>query len=163
MNIKKWFQTRELWLRWGIAGASICVLLFLFYLLVYFPTYRFFFEQNESDAILLLPTITGHLFPILSHFIVEGSSLASQFCPYTEEHCVYWMAEEIALEENKECVPWTSEGVSGCCAQLEMSPTTACVDRVEMGVFWGMSILLVLIYFIIGAGIGFVVQKRGKK
>ncbi len=44
-----------------------------------------------------------------------------------------------------------------------MSPTTACADRVEMGVFWGMSILLVLIYFIIGAGIGFFVQNRKKK
>src|SRR3989338_4756687 len=131
MNIKKWFQTRALWLRWGFIGASICILLFLFYLFAYFPMYRFFFEQEESDVILLLPTITGHIFPLLSHFIVEGSSLTSQFCPSTEQHCLYWMAEEffmsedfvaeeIAIEENRECIPWTSERVSGCCVDLEM-------------------------------------------
>ena len=136
--------------------------------------YRFFFEQEESDVILLLPTITGHIFPLLSHFIVEGSSLTSQFCPSTEQHCLYWiseeffmsedfMAEEIAIEENRECIPWTSERVSGCCVDLEMSPTTACADRVEMGVSLGMSVLLVFVYFVIGAGIGFVVQKRRKK
>lgn len=177
MKIKKWFQTRELWLRWGIIAASICLFLFLFYLFIYFPVYRFFFEQEESDAILLLPTITGHFFPFFSHFIVEGSSLTKQFCPYTEEHCImwvskeFWMSEEFLMDEelasavegNQECVPWTTfEGVSGCCAQSEMSPTTACADRVEIGVFWGMSILLVLLYFVIGAGIGFFVQKKWK-
>lgn len=111
MKIKKWFQTRELWLRWGIIAASVCLFLFLFYLFIYFPVYRFFFEQQESDAIFLLPTVTGHMFPLFSHFIVEGSSLTKQFCPYTEKHCTYWMAEEIAVEENRECVPWTSEGI----------------------------------------------------
>lgn len=163
MNLKKWFQTRELWLRYGIIGASLCIFLFLFYLFAYFPVYRFFFEQEESNAILILPTITGHIFPILSHFIVEGSSLTSQFCPSTEEHCVYWMSEEFALEENQACNPWISEGVSGCCVDLEMSPVTACADRVEMAVSLGMSVLLTFVYFVLGAGIGFVVQKRKKK
>ena len=163
MNIKRWFQTRQLWLRYGIIGASLCIFLFLFYLLVYFPIFGLIFEGEESDIILLLPTITGHFFPLFSHFIVEGSSLTNQFCPSTEEHCVYWMAEEIAVEENRECVPWISEGVSGCCAQLEMSPVAACADRVEMGVSLGMSALLVFVYFVIGAGIGFIVQKRWKK
>lgn len=162
-KIKNWFRTRPLPLRFGLIGVLLCIGLFLFYLLLYFPVYSFFFHDAESDAILLLPTITGHLFPFFSHFIVEGSSLTQQFCPYTEEHCLYWMAEEIAAEENKECVSWTSEGIAGCCVDVEMSPTAACADRVEMSVFLGSSIFLVLLYFIVGAGIGFVVQKRKKK
>ncbi|MEK6920708.1 MAG: hypothetical protein AABX82_02405 [Nanoarchaeota archaeon] len=178
MNIKKWFQTRERWLRYGIIAVFICILLFLFYLFIYFPVYRFFFEQNESDAILLLPTITGHMFPLFSHFIVEGNSLTPQFCSYTKENCLVWVSEEFwmseeflmseefasEVEENQECVPWTTfEGIPGCCARLEMSPTTACAERVEMGAFWGAVILLVLLYFLIGAGIGFFLQKRKKK
>ena len=164
MNIKKWFQSRELWLRWGIIAASICVLLFLFYLFVYFPVYRFFFEQEESNTILLFPTVTGHIFPILSHFIVEGTSLTNQFCAQTEEHCTSWVAKEIAEEENQECIPWTTfEGASGCCVNFETSPVTACADRVEISVFFGSGVLLVLIYFIIGAGIGFFIQKRKSK
>ncbi len=163
MNIKKWFQRRKLWLRGGIIGAIICILLFLFYILVYFPAFKVMYTGEEPDSVLLLPTITGHIFPLLSHFIVEGTSLTNQFCAQTEEHCISWMAKEIAEEENRECVLWTSEGIQGCCVEKEMSFTPICAERVEIGAFFGSGVLLVLIYFVIGAGIGFFIQKRRNK
>lgn len=159
INIK---LPKKPWLRGGIISAGICVLLFLFYLFVYFPIIeKVYSEQTASDGTLpawstTIPLVTGHLFPLFSHFIWPYSLL----CEFTESRCVSWAASDLAPN----CaVPWVEEGQQGCCLQLIKEPTSACEARSEMIGFGSLSLLLIAIYFVIGAGIGWFVGRRKKR
>ncbi len=167
MNPQKWFTSKELWLRGGMIGAVVCVILFLFYLFVYFPVIdtiyaeRLATEGSTPTWATAIPLVTGHFFPLFSHFIVEGYSVVPMFCEETESHCVSWVAEEYAPESGVLCtIPWTEEGIPGCCVRLIRTPTSACDKRVEEVGFFALVLMLIGIYFILGALIGWIVQKR---
>lgn len=159
MGLNKWFRSKKLWLRGGIAGALVCVLLFLFYLYVYTPILRSRYEDPKMlpSWAQVLPTVTGHFVPLLSGFIVPYGFL----CEFTEPTCANWKAGE--------CVnggaPWTMvdpsslKNTPGCCLEKTMQPTAACANLSEMIGFFGLAAILVVIYFIIGSAIGWIMQK----
>lgn len=147
------------WLRGGVIGAGICILLFLFYFFVYFPVIeQAYAEQIASEGTLpswatTIPTFTGHLFPLFSHFILPYGF----GCEFTESRCVHWAASDFAPN----CaVPWVEEGQQGCCLQLIKEPTPACEARSELISFVSLSLILLAVYFVIGAVVGWALNKR---
>ena len=152
MNIKKWFLSKTLWLRGGIFGVIICIILFLFNTFVYFPLIDNIYGGNLPQWALIFPMLSGHLFPLFSGFIVPYGFL----CKFTVPICTSWSA----FRESGS-VPWRLEtGESGYCAVQTMTPTNACANLSEMIGFWGLAILLLAAYFILGAIIGRVIEKR---
>jgi len=154
MNIKKWFRSKKLWLRGGIIGVIICFVLFLFNLFIYFPIINSAYGSMIPSEALILPTITGHVFPVLSMFIVPYGWL----CKFTEPTCAYWSAESAPG-----AIPWTMEGTPGYCIEQEMAPTPSCADLSDMIGFFGLILLLFIAYFVIGAIVGLIIQKRKAK
>ncbi len=145
---------RKIWskpyLRGGIIGIIICLILFLFNLYVYFPLVTNA-EGVVSSWALVPPLITGQLFPMLSIFIVP-------YGLFTEPTCVLWSAEY----SYPDCIPWETEGVQGCCQEQVMQPTAACDKLSDQIGFIGLSVLLFLAYFLVGALMGKYVGKMRK-
>ncbi len=154
MKINRWFTSKKLWLRGGMIGVIVCLALFLFNLFIYFPIINHVYGGMTPDGVLILPTITGHVFPILSIFIVPYGWL----CKFTEPTCVHWSAESAPG-----AIPWTMEGTPGYCVEQTMAPTSSCADLSEMVGFFGLILLLFDAYFAIGAIVGLVMQKRKTK
>jgi len=155
MKMKQRWKNFPLWLRGGLIGVGIFIALFFFYIYVYFPLV----ENNVGipNNALILPMITGHAFPILSHFFVPYGFL----CEFREEHCISWSSYYAINEESGSCVkPLVIEGVEGCCTTLTPQPTSFCASLSEKVGFFGMITLLLGIYFGIGAAIGKIIQKR---
>lgn len=140
------------YLKCGVIGIIICLILFLFNLYVYFPLVTDA-EGVVSNWALLPPLVTGHLFPLMSIFIVPYGL----FCEFTEPNCVLWSAGSVP-----NCVPWKMEGIQGCCQEQIMQPTTACADFSDKIGFIGLSALLFLGYFLVGALIGKRIWKKNK-
>lgn len=171
MKLKQRWEKMSYWLKGGLIGVGICIALFFFYIFAYFPL-----VENEigipSNA-LILPMITGHAFPILSHFIVPHGFL----CENSFRHCTAWISESLLedykeglipedrlqLPENYVCEPLVQEGVKGCCTTWTYSPTTTCSNISEGVGFFGMLILLLGIYFGIGVVIGKLIQRNKSK
>lgn len=103
-------------------------------------------NQGQVQEASLFPAfLTGHAFPLLSHFIIEGLPATSLFCPNIEKICTSWSAgTQPGYEE------WVMENTTGYCTEVVMTPTTACSDKVEFGGFLMMTILLIIIYFFVG-------------
>jgi hypothetical protein len=147
VNFKNWLKKRPAWLRGGIYGILVCLVLFVFYLLIYMPVLNSIYGGSLPDYSLTLPTLTGHTFVFLSHFAIEGSSLTQAFCPPVKEQCYSWTAEEL-----DNCVPWQLEtGEQGCCDGLDLVPEESCRNKVEIfatifSLFW-----IFALYFLIGA------------
>lgn len=166
MRIQQSWRKIPFWLRGGLLGVGICIALFFFYILVYFPLLKN--ESGISSKALLLPMITGQGFPILSHFIVPHGFL----CENTVKHCTHWVSEAFIEDYKKGLIPKESlpkdyvcdslvqEGVQGCCATWTYSPSVTCATISEGVGFFGMILLLLGIYFGIGAGVGSMLQKR---
>lgn len=154
MTIKQRFVAQKTWVKGGIIGVIVCTTMFFAYPLIYFPL-----VENDiglSDTAMILPTATGHVFPMFMHFIIEGSSIPGQFCTERETHCTSW---SLAYEEGG--VPWTGpEGGAGYCLHQETTPLSSCIDRVEAAASILSIALLEGIYFIIGAGIAVMIQRR---
>lgn len=176
MSIKRWFQSRKPLLKGGIIGAAICVLLFLFYILVYFPI----IDKVYANDIAVhggtpgwttdIPMYTGHLFPLFSHFVVEGMAMPDRLCTVTgevEQHCGSWIHKDYYTGRN--CIPWGSDNpdiaatFEGCCIDLVMTPTAECDERVELLGFFVLVLLLISVYFAIGAVVGWLVGRRKMK
>jgi hypothetical protein len=144
-KLMKLFNKKPQWFRGGIVGVCICILLFVFYVGIYFPLVDMLTNCNENTLSSYcqgppawtnaVPMMTGHFFPIYSHFIIEGSSVTKMFCEYTEINCVEWT-------------------INQGCVTSEYGPTETCRSAVEWTGFIGMTLLLLAIYFAIGAGIG---------
>lgn len=152
------------WLRGGIIGAGICVLLFLFYFFVYFPVIdNVYAEQLASQGstpawTTALPTFTGHL---IFAFLIEptGYSLSKQVCA-TNSVCNNWVHADLAPD----CfMPWKEEGVDGCCLSPSTEPVEPCGRYVRNITSLSLILFLIAIYFLIGAGIGWFVGRRKKK
>jgi len=158
MNVKKWFKSRKPWLRGGIIGVIVCVAIFLIYIFAYYPIISVIYEDSVPGGTIILPLITGHAFPLLTHFILESPSIP-QFCQETELYCWHWQADMVP-----DCVPWTLDsGEVGCCIEQDMVPESSCTERVEGFAFLTFAFILLAVYFAIGAAIGNVKKKRRKK
>ncbi|MBS3116776.1 hypothetical protein J4421_04235 [Candidatus Woesearchaeota archaeon] len=138
MNLLFWFRSRKPWLRGGLIGICICLLLFPFYIFIYFPIINNVYADeiksygSTPGCTTIIPLLTGHFIPLISHFLVEGSSVITLFCEAKEPHCTSWAAKEIAVEEGFSCIPWILDsGESGCCQEKILTPTAACSERVE--------------------------------
>lgn len=148
------------WLRGGIIGAVICVVLFVFYLFVYFPIIdKAYADQLEKTGAspawtTTIPLSTGHLW---LYFLHDGAyGLASSICP-TEPQCYSWSVPDLAPN----ClVPWKEEGIQGCCTGLDYVPKRPCTTYVENATMIMFILLLIGIYFLLGAGIGWVWGKK---
>jgi len=163
MTFRERFIAKKSWMKGGLIASGICALLFGFYLFLYFPIFEGISKENqannESDTIFILPTVTGHIFPFFSHFIIEGTSIASRLCTETKTECVYW-----SLEYEEGGVPWKSiDGDSGYCLQQETTPLTSCIERLEAVGTIVAIIILEMAYFIIGAIIGTLIERRKKR
>ena len=80
MTLRKWFAHKPAWLRGGIVGVIVCILLFVFYVTVYFKVIDYVYRDGLfPNTALLLPFATGHLFPLFSHFVFEGTSVEETF------------------------------------------------------------------------------------
>ncbi len=174
--LKEKFAKRA-WLIGGIIGVVICLILYLFYTFVYFPAFTNNFANNPSDNsdilssnnpdstvqntlpsyALLLPTVTGHVIPMMAHFLVPYG----MFCEFTEPVCVLWGAKiNLDGSEVKDCVPWTMDGTEGCCMKQITQPTSECADHSEMIGSIALLVILFIIYFMVGAMIGSFIQRR---
>lgn len=141
------------WLRGGLLGLTICFGLFIFYVFAYFPIIdKVYGKQGTPTVALILPTVTGHTFSMFSGFIVPSSFL----CELSETTCTGWQAENPGYGE-----PWQLEtGEQGYCTNKTKVPTTQCAEISEKVGFFGVSAVLFLIYFGIGAVINNFLQKR---
>lgn len=163
MNLTQRFAAQKQWMKGGIVGAAVCALLFGFYLFLYFPAIYLSVQANpdreEPSWELILPTATGHIFPFMTHFAIEGSSIPDAVCKETETHCLAW-----SLEYENGGVPWTdAEGGAGYCLMQETSPLSSCVERVEGAASMIALIALESVYFAIGAIVAVVIEKRKKR
>ncbi len=154
MSFKDHFFSKKLWIRGGIIGVIVCLILSIFNLFVYFPIIDSVFGGMIPNWALVLPIVTGHAFPILSHFIVPYG----WFCKFTESTCTSWN-----IDSTPGAIPWTNDGTAGYCIERTMSPTSSCENLSEMVGFWGLVLLLFIAYFAIGAIVGFVIQKKRAK
>ena len=60
-------------------------------------------------------------------------------------------------------VPWALEtGEAGYCVVQTMTPTDACANLSEIIGFLGLLLLLLVVYFILGAIIGMIIEKLKK-
>lgn len=150
------------WLRGGVIGAGICILLFLFYFFAYFPVIENNYLDRSSGTLpawaTALPTFTGHL---IFAFLVEpmGYSLSKQVCT-TNPVCNNWVHADLAPD----CiVPWKEEGIDGCCFSPDTAPAEPCGRYVRNITSLSLILLLVGIYFLIGAGIGWFLSRRKKR
>lgn len=113
------------------------------------------------DGLLMIPPlITGHLFPSLSHFIVEGSPAPKIFCPAKETICPYWVIQ-VATANCQ--TPWVMENTPGCCLRLEKVPDENCVDKINLVAFLILSIMLFIFYFFAGLGVGWLIYLKKSK
>ncbi len=152
---------KTIWLG-GAIGVVVCALLFLFYQFVYFPAFQTADNDTDPSWLLIPPTITGHVFPFTSHFLIEGFSVVNVFCRATNPECVLF-----ATEHEKDCTkPWVSEDpdtgekTAGCCLSQIMTPDESCAEKVDIAGFIGLTILLAIVYFIVGALIAQQIQKK---
>ncbi|MBT7902895.1 hypothetical protein HN587_03455 [Candidatus Woesearchaeota archaeon] len=153
------YVSGKLWLKYGLIAVGICALLYFFYLFAYYPVLIEIYPDQMPDSTLILPGVTGHLFPLLSHFIIEGSSLTKTFCAQTEPFCYSWTREQVP-----DCVEWVTKetNAKGCCTGLSYEPKYSCVEKVEVVGTLLLVFILAVIYFGAGSFIGFVVQKKRK-
>ena len=163
MTISERLMSQKSWMKGGVIGATICAMLFCFYLFIYFPMLYAAVQADPSNQepswSLTLPTITGHIFPLMTHFAIEGSSLPEMICKETETNCVSW-----SLEYADGGVPWSdTEGGAGYCLEQETSPLASCIDRLEGAVSLLAIALLELVYFLLGAIIAMVIEHRKKR
>lgn len=163
MRIPERFAAQKSWLKGGIVGAAICALLFGFYLFIYFPTLYATVQVDpsgdEPSWSLVLPTATGHILPLMTHFIIEGSSLPKKVCTETETHCISWTSEYAGGG-----VPWSSEeGSSGYCLEQATSPLASCIERLEGAASLIAIVFLELAYFIVGAILAAAIERRKKR
>ncbi|MBI5391072.1 hypothetical protein HZB02_06310 [Candidatus Woesearchaeota archaeon] len=129
-------RSPRLWLKGGIIGVVVCVCLFIFYAYGYFPLLQSIYGSEPQPGWTLIPPIvTGHIFPLFSGFIVPYGF----GCPFTETACMEWSF--------------------GYCLKQEMFPTEACADRSEMIGFFSLVIILLAVYFGIGALIGWLIGR----
>ncbi len=150
-KMMKWFNKRSVWVRGGVAGIGVCILLFVFYAGIYFPIIDQLTSCDESPLssyclgppawTTTIPIITGHFFVVYGHFIIEGSSVTNMFCEATESHCIEWNLEQ-------------------GCTVYELTPTEACRDAVENSGIISIVVLLIAIYFAIGAVIALKLNKK---
>lgn len=142
--MKKWFKT--IWLKGGIIGLFVCLVLSLIYLFVYFPIIEKFYGDAIPQWALIAPMISGHAFPLFSIFFVPYGL----FCRFTETICTSW-----SVDNSGGGVPWTLEtGEKGYCLNQIMTPTNFCGEISEAIGFWGLVVILFGLYFLIGALIG---------
>lgn len=127
-----------LWVRWGGRGVVVFFLLLLFYLFLYTQwipwVHPEIYAQGQSPPFYdLLALATGHGFLLFSHFIIEGSPLSNIFC--------------------------SSNGdVIG--AGEDVSESGDCFNRVEIIGTLIIFVLLLGIYFAIGALLGKWYEKK---
>ncbi|MBI4453735.1 hypothetical protein HY636_03770 [Candidatus Woesearchaeota archaeon] len=165
-NIKTFVQSKKRILIGGAIGVAICLLLFLFYIFVYFPLIDTVYYSDSTDGstpqwLLMPPTITGHSFPLFSHFIIEGTSVTTMFCKATNPECVNWGNWALLNKDMAGCdTPWIMEGTAGCCVEKIMAPDESCSEKVEIAGFAILAGLLLVIYFILGAVVALLTQKR---
>ena len=150
-------MAQKLWLRGGIIGAVVCVALFLFYTFIFFPIINNLYEEDiESYGrtptwTTTIPLLTGHLFVFFSHDLAPSSLL----CKSTEPMCLRWESAELTSSG----VPMVIDGQVGYCVDQVMVPAESCAELSEQVGFWMFALLLILIYFGLGAAIGGSMQK----
>ncbi len=160
MNPRKEFFSKKPWLQGGIMGVIVCILLFLFYIFMYLPAIHEIYAEEIAEYggapswTTNVMMVTGHFFPILSGFIVPYGFL----CKPTVPVCTYWSAE---YEPGG--VLWMMEGQPGYCIEQIMTPANSCANLSETVGFLGLASLLLVVYFVIGAIIGELIQKRKAK
>jgi hypothetical protein len=162
MDLKQWVKSKKKTLLGGAIGVIICALLFVFYIYVYFPTFQTGDNDTEPSWLLVTPLVTGHAFPLLSHFLVEDSSIVKVFCKATNPNCVNWAAGNVpgCKIPQSEIDPETGEKVAGCCMTQIMTPDESCREKVEVAGFIVLTVLLTVVYFAIGSIIAWQIQKR---
>lgn len=154
MHPKKWFLSKKPWLRGGMIGVSVCFMLGLLNMFVYFPLVTRVTGGMIPNWALIPPIITGHAFPILSHFIVPYGWM----CRFSESTCIQW-----SVENSPGALPWTMDGTAGFCLKQISTPPASCADLSELLGFLGLSAFLFILYFTGGAIVGLLMQKRKAK
>lgn len=148
---------KKRWIKGGLLGFILCVILFLFYIYVYFPMINAHYAEDIETYggtpawTTVPPLITGHFFPMLSGFIVPYGFM----CEFTEPVCTYW-----SIDPEYSSVPWTMDGQAGYCIEQTLTPTDACATASEHIGFWALASALGGVYFAIGAIIGNITEKK---
>jgi len=142
----------------GSIGVLVCIILFAFYLLAYFPMMKGLNDRGYDVNASMFPAfLTGHAFPFLTHFIVEGSPLIGKFCPAVQKECTAWNAGTMPGYE-----PWVMDNTTGYCTNLIMVPKAECADKIEQTSFIVMSAMLIVVYFLLGVFITWLIPKIKK-
>jgi len=142
----------------GSIGLAICFVLFLFYNLAYFPALEKKYGDTQPQWTIIPPTLTGHMLPYISHFIIEGSPAVSLFCQATDPVCTNWGVNQTSFCKD----PWAMDGIVGCCNEKILVPNSNCSDKVDFVFFIIISTLLSGLYFIIGSLISWKIFHRKK-
>ncbi|TAK04137.1 hypothetical protein EPO34_03245 [Patescibacteria group bacterium] len=145
------FKQPSLRIRGGIAGVMVCIALAVYYVGFSLPAIDRAYGGMVPDGVLMPMTLTGHFFPIFSHFIVPYGL----FCPFNEQTCTHW-----SLYEEPGSTPWTDkEGGAGYCIDLTNVPSDFCAGFSERLGFVGLSLLLLGSYFAVGYGVGLGIER----
>lgn len=152
------FATQKPWVKGGVVGVGVCAVIFMFYVLIYFPIISTIDSNHVASRALIPPVVTGHALPILAHFALEGSALPKALCEQIETRCVHW-----ALEYEDGAVPWDgADGGTGYCRQQETVPAAACTERIEAATTVLSIGLLGGAYFLIGAATATIIARHKK-
>lgn len=127
-----------LWVRWGFRGVVVFFLLLLFYLFLYTQWIPWVHPETYAQGqnpypYDLLILATGHGFLFFSHFLIEGSPLPDIFC-----------------SSNGDIID----------AGEDVSENGNCFNRVEQIGMLIIFVLLLGIYFSIGALLGKWYERR---
>jgi hypothetical protein len=161
MNGKQQSTMKKTALFGGIIGVVFCVLLFIFYIFVYFPIFSTENDDTDPSWLYLPPTITGHTFVLLSPFLFEASPIVDIACKAESPSCLHWMAGNIpGCTISKTELDDSGTPIPGCCMKQIMVPDESCRERSGLVGIVILSVLLALIYFLIGALVAWIIRKR---
>lgn len=153
----------KIWLKGGLIAVGVCMILFFVYMFIYFPLMeRIYLEdrgelESFSELFLIPPTMTGHIFPMLSIFIIPYGL----GCEFSEQTCTSWSSTYVPGSQEWTFVDETGS-YAGYCTDITLTPNEKCAERSEKIGFFALSFLLVVGYFILGSVIGLIIQERKK-
>lgn len=152
----------------GVLGMLLYGSLWLLYTSILLPIaqYKEAYQYNDAgeiaydtkvaDWVFVPMTLTGHIVPALSHFIIPHGFLCEQHTPT----CLTWNNEQQSIFD----VPWTLEtGEAGYCfGGVDYVVNERCAEKSERLVGYFLHDIMIYIYFLLGMLVTFLLPKMKK-
>lgn len=154
MNLKNLYIKNKYPLKFGLSAAILCVGLFILYLTI---TPLIGDNEKLQMPIQILWLSTLHIFPFgASFYYGQRTPLSEEICKPINDLCSNWTSEKVA-----DCQAYVMpSGDTGCCLKYTTQPDPACIEKIGLTALVTSSLLLILLYFVIGFIFGIFYKNR---